>query len=117
VYAYRKHVENVPLYFALGELAPAAKEVIFDATIRPMIEDTYDVTYVEYYRRGLEDLPEEAGPIMDWMEKQVREPAPEVVRSLLGPPERRPVLRPGDRGARPGAGHRPRGGRPAGQEH
>ncbi len=76
VFTYRKHVEHLPLYLAIGDLAPSVKEAVFDGFARPMIADTLDVTYVEYYRRGLEDLPEEASAIVDWMDKRRRGPTP-----------------------------------------
>ena len=41
-----------------------------------MILKTWDVTYVEYYRRGLETLPEEIPPAFDWMDRHRRDPYP-----------------------------------------
>jgi acetyl esterase/lipase len=70
------HVDLLPLYVALGDLAPAANEIVFGELLKPLIARNEDVTYVEYYRRGLEDLPEEAGPIFDWMDKRRRDPYP-----------------------------------------
>ncbi len=70
------HADLLPLYVALGDLAPASNEIVFGAILKPIIAKNEDVTYVEYYRRGLEDLPEEAAPIFDWMEKRRREPFP-----------------------------------------
>jgi pimeloyl-ACP methyl ester carboxylesterase len=70
------HVDLVPLYVALGDLAPASNEIVFGTLLKPLISKNKDITYVEYYRRGLEDLPEEAGPIFDWMEKRRRDPYP-----------------------------------------
>ena len=32
------------------------------------------MTYVEYFHRGLEELPEEAPSIVEWMDKRRREP-------------------------------------------
>ena len=37
---------------------------------------TWDITYVEYFRRGLETLPEEVGPAFDWMDRHRRDPYP-----------------------------------------
>ena len=76
VFAYRKHVEHVPLYVAIGDLAPGNRETLFDGFAKPMITDTEDVTYVEYHNRGLEDLPEEAPAILEWMDRHRRDPAP-----------------------------------------
>ncbi len=76
VHAYKKHVEHIPLYMAMGDLAPGNREVVFDGFAKPMITDAEDVTYVEYHNRGLEDLPEEAPMILDWINKHVRDPAP-----------------------------------------
>ena len=76
VYAYRKHVEHVPLYIAIGDLAPGNRETLYEGFAKPMITDAEDVTYVEYHNRGLEDLPEEAPVILEWMDKHRRDPAP-----------------------------------------
>jgi dienelactone hydrolase len=76
VYRYKDQAEKVPIYTALGELAPAAREFVFDQFVRPMIEDVLDVTYVDYLRRGLEELPEEVPGFFDWMDRRRRDPAP-----------------------------------------
>ncbi len=70
------HADLLPLYVALGDLAPASNEIVFGELLKPLIAKNKDVTYVEHYRRGLEDLPEEAGPIFDWMDKRRRDPYP-----------------------------------------
>jgi pimeloyl-ACP methyl ester carboxylesterase len=77
-YAYRMmgHTELLPLYVALGDLAPASNELVFGELLKPLIAKSNDITYVEYYRRGLEDFPEEAAPILDWMDKRRRKPFP-----------------------------------------
>ncbi len=41
-----------------------------------MILKTWDVTYVEYHRRGLETLPEEIPRAFDWMDRHRRDPYP-----------------------------------------
>jgi len=81
-YRYHPHVERLPLYVALGNLAPAANEVVFASLVKPLIAKAYDVTYVEYLRRGLEDLPEEATPIFDWMDRRRRDPVPKEFEAL-----------------------------------
>ena len=75
-YKYKLQTEKIPLYIALGELAPAAREVVFDQFVKPMIEDVKDVTYVDYLRRGLESLPEEVPACFDWMAPRHRDPIP-----------------------------------------
>jgi dienelactone hydrolase len=77
-YAFRYHpnANLVPLYVALGDLTPAGPELVFQGLLKPLIAKTYDVTYVEYYRRGLEDLPEEAPAVFDWMDRHRRDPFP-----------------------------------------
>jgi hypothetical protein len=85
-FSYRKHVERLPLYLAIGDLAPAVRELVFDGFARPMIVDAFDVTYVEYFRRGLEDLPEEAEPILDWMDKRRRDPVPKTFEAYSARP-------------------------------
>ncbi len=74
VYKYKKQVDDVPLYIALGEMAPAAREFVFDTFVKPMILKVQDVTYVDYLKRGLEELPEEVPSFFDWMDKRKREP-------------------------------------------
>lgn len=81
-YRYHPHVERLPLYVALGDLAPAANEVVFGNLVKPLIAKAYDVTYVEHLRRGLEALPEEATPIFDWMDRRRRDPAPKEFEAL-----------------------------------
>ena len=41
-----------------------------------MILKAWDVTYVEYHRRGLEEFPEEIPTVFDWMDRHRRDPAP-----------------------------------------
>ncbi|MDX2039120.1 MAG: alpha/beta hydrolase [Isosphaeraceae bacterium] len=76
VFSYKKNAERLPIYMALGDLAPGAREVVFEGLVKPMILDTYDITYAEYLRRGHEDLPEEAATILDWTKNYRRDPAP-----------------------------------------
>jgi hypothetical protein len=76
VLRYLSHTERLPFYVALGDLAPASNEVVFGNILRPMIARGWDVTYNEYYRRGREDFPEEAGPVFDWMDRRRRDPNP-----------------------------------------
>jgi dienelactone hydrolase len=76
VYKYKKQVDDVPLYIALGEMAPAAREFVFDTFVKPMILKVQDVTYVDYLKRGLEELPEEVPSFFDWMDRHKRDPIP-----------------------------------------
>ena len=73
---YMAHHDRMPLYYAIGDLAPAANEFIYSKYIKPLILKTWDITYVEYFRRGLESLPEEIPPAFDWMERRRRDPIP-----------------------------------------
>ena len=75
-YKYKAQVDKVPLYVVLGDLAPAAREVVFDQFVRPLIENVEDVTYVDYLKRGLEPLPEEVPSFFDWMASRRRDPTP-----------------------------------------
>ena len=77
-YKYKNQVDHLPLYVALGEMAPAAREVAFDQYFKPMILDVQDVTYVDYLKRGLEELPEEVPSFFDWMDRHKRDPAPKT---------------------------------------
>jgi dienelactone hydrolase len=75
-YRYLPHAERLPLYVALGDLAPAGREVAFGQVLKPLILKAYDATYVEHYHRALEDIPEEAPHVFDWMDRRRRDPAP-----------------------------------------
>lgn len=70
------HHERLPLYFVIGDLAPAAGEVIFANYVKPSILKAWDVTYVEYHRRGLEEFPEEIPGYFEWMDRHRRDPTP-----------------------------------------
>jgi dienelactone hydrolase len=76
VWANRGNQELMPLYITIGELAPAEDPVAFEQWTKPLISRNTDLTYVKYYRRGLEPLPEEIPAILDWFVGRVREPAP-----------------------------------------
>ena len=65
---------RVPLYIALGDLAGDGGAVLDMA--KDMITRNFNVTYVEYFRRGLDNLPEEAPFVFDWMGTLRRDPAP-----------------------------------------
>lgn len=73
---YLPHHERLPLYFIIGDLAPAASEVIYGTYLKPLILKSWDVTYVEYHRRGLEEFPEEIPALFDWMDRHRRDPVP-----------------------------------------
>ena len=60
----------------IGDLAPAANEFIYSKYVKPLILKTWDITYVEYHRRGLETLPEEIPAAFDWMDRHRRDPYP-----------------------------------------
>ena len=57
-------------------MAPAARELVFDQFVKPLILDVKDVTYVDYLKRGLEELPEEVPGFFDWMDRHKRDPSP-----------------------------------------
>jgi dienelactone hydrolase len=73
---YKQQSDRVPIYVALGEMAPVAREIVFDQIVKPQILKVQDVTYVDYLKRGLEALPEEVPSFFDWMEKRKRDPVP-----------------------------------------
>src|SRR5262245_45445287 len=73
---YQQCTAKIPLYVVVGDLAPAGPELIFQELLKPLIARAYDTTYVEYYHRGLEDLPEEALSVFDWMDHHERDPYP-----------------------------------------
>jgi dienelactone hydrolase len=78
----RQQQERVPLYCVLGELAPASGEFVYDKFLKPMILKAWDVTYVEYQRRGLETFPEEVPRAFDWMDRHRRDPYPKSFEVL-----------------------------------
>lgn len=83
---YQDNAERLPLYIALGDLAPAADELVFPMA-KALITKTWDVTFVEYFRRGLEDLPEETGAIFDWMDHHPsRDPYPKRFSAVSARP-------------------------------
>jgi dienelactone hydrolase len=82
-YSYKKQIEHLPIYAALGELAPVAREVAFDQYFKPLILDVQDVTYVDYLKRGLEALPEEVPVFFDWMDRRKRDPAPKAFEAAM----------------------------------
>ncbi|MFO0890510.1 MAG: alpha/beta hydrolase [Isosphaeraceae bacterium] len=75
---YLSHHERLPLYFVIGDLAPASSEIVFGNYVKPMILKVWDVTYVEYHRRGIEEFPEEIAPAFDWMDHHRRDPVPKT---------------------------------------
>jgi pimeloyl-ACP methyl ester carboxylesterase len=76
VWANKSHLALVPMYIAIGDLAPAENELVFEQWARPQITRNYDFIYIKYFRRGLEAFPEEAPRILDWALRRVREPSP-----------------------------------------
>jgi pimeloyl-ACP methyl ester carboxylesterase len=79
---YLSHHERLPLYFVIGDLAPAANEIIYNSYVKPLILKVYDVTYVEYHRRGLEEFPEEIPTLFDWMDHHRRDPFPKSFEAV-----------------------------------
>jgi len=73
---YLGHHERMPLLCVIGDLAPAANEVVFGSFVKPMITKARDVTYIELNRRGLEEFPEEMTTYFDWMDRRSREAVP-----------------------------------------
>jgi hypothetical protein len=83
VWVHKDNTRRLPFYLAMGDLAPTETSLIFDLG-KSLITKKFDVTYVEYYRRGLEDLPEEAVNIFDWMDRRAREPQPKSFSVATG---------------------------------
>ncbi len=73
---YLSHHERLPLFYVIGDLAPAANEFIFANYVKPYILKAWDITYVGYYRRGLEEFPEEIPTAFDWMDRRHRDSYP-----------------------------------------
>jgi pimeloyl-ACP methyl ester carboxylesterase len=79
---YLAHHERVPLFYVVGEYVPAASKLIYEKFVKPLILKTWDVTYIEYFRRGLEELPEEIVPAFDWMDRHRRDPYPKAFKAF-----------------------------------
>jgi pimeloyl-ACP methyl ester carboxylesterase len=79
---YLPHHQKLPMFFVIGDLAPAATEVVYSNYVKPLILKAWDITYVEYYRRGLEALPEEIAPAFDWMDRHRRDPYPKSFKAV-----------------------------------
>jgi pimeloyl-ACP methyl ester carboxylesterase len=79
---YVSHHERLPLFFVIGEKTPAANNFIYEKYVKPLILKTWDITYVEYYRRGREELPEEIVPAFEWMDRHRRDPYPKSFKVL-----------------------------------
>ncbi|RUL87717.1 carboxylesterase family protein [Tautonia sociabilis] len=70
----RVHAEFVPLYVAIGDMATASTDAMVFEMVKGLISKAWDVTYVEYFKRGLEPLPEELPAAFDWMSRRTRTP-------------------------------------------
>jgi pimeloyl-ACP methyl ester carboxylesterase len=78
---YLPHHERMPMFFVIGDLAPAANEFVYNSYIKPLIQKSLDITYVEYHRRGLEKLPEEIPNAFNWMDRHRRDAYPKSFRA------------------------------------
>ena len=78
---YLPHHERLPLFYVLGEYVPAARGLSTKNMSSRWIVKAWDVTYVEYFRRGLEELPEEIIPAYDWMDRHRRDPYPKSFKA------------------------------------
>jgi hypothetical protein len=76
----RANGKLVPFYEVLGELVPAASEVIFPF-VKEQINKNYDFTHVEYLKRGVEEIPEEVPAILDWLGKWKRTASPKSFKA------------------------------------
>jgi pimeloyl-ACP methyl ester carboxylesterase len=79
---YRANVPLVPLYIAIGELTPGEDAVAFEQWAKPLISRNNDVTYVKFFKRGMEPLPEEIPAILDWAATRTRIPSPKQFEAV-----------------------------------
>jgi pimeloyl-ACP methyl ester carboxylesterase len=79
---YMPHHERLPLFYVVGEYAPAASSFIYEKFVKPLIMKAWDITFIEYFRRGLEELPEEITPAYDWMDRHRRDPYPKSFKAF-----------------------------------
>ncbi len=84
VWADKANAAKVPFFIVMGDLSPAESDIFFASLARPLITKNLDVTYVEYYRRGREEFPEEAPQAFDWMAPRRREPTPKSFEVVTG---------------------------------
>lgn len=84
VWAYRSNLELLPMYIAMGDLAPAENEVVFEQWAKPLISRNHDLVYVKYFKRGLERLPEEVPAVFNWAANRVRVTAPKQFVASAG---------------------------------
>ena len=73
--------DDLPFYIALGEMAPGGRDLIYKKLVKALILKVMDVTYVDYFKRGQEELPEEVPGFFDWMERQRRDPYPKTFKA------------------------------------
>lgn len=71
--AYRSNTEMVPLYVVEGELAPGELQLIQPMT-KGLMQKNWDVTHVQYYKRGYEFFEEEIPNVFHWMKGRKRNP-------------------------------------------
>lgn len=79
VSATRGHGKLLPAYAVVGELAPGAGDVSHQFA-KDQITKNFEFTHVEYQKRGLEPLPEEAPSAFDWMDRWKRVAQPKAFR-------------------------------------
>lgn len=84
VWPYRVNLPRVPLYLVVGDLAPLESDVVYEKWAKPQIIKNLDITYIEYYARGLEPFPEEAPAVFDWMGPRKREAVPKTFDFVAG---------------------------------
>lgn len=81
--AYRGNNQIVPLYVVEGNLAPGESQVVLPLAKGQMLKN-WDLTYVQYDKRGLEMFPEEIPAAFDWMASRRREIAPAEFAVVAG---------------------------------
>lgn len=81
--AYRTNTEMVPLYIVEGELAPGEQQLIQPLTKSLMLKN-WDVTHVQYYKRGLEFFDEAIPSAFEWMKGRSRNPIPQEFSAVAG---------------------------------
>jgi pimeloyl-ACP methyl ester carboxylesterase len=79
--AYKQNSQMVPLYIAEGELTPGEAQFI-QPLARSLMQKNFDVTYVQYYKRGYEFLAEEIPTAFEWMKGRSRNPAPAEISAV-----------------------------------
>jgi len=81
--AYKPNAKLASLYIIQGKLTPGCDRIIAEGC-RALIGSNNDLTYVEYYHRGLETIAGEVPAAYDWLEARKRNTYPSEFKVVAG---------------------------------